>query len=34
MTVIYGILNNKSVECCLDLGAKTAAKTISYFGAW
>lgn len=31
---MYGILNNKSVECCLDLGAKTAAKTISYFGAW
>lgn len=30
----YGILKGLSIESCLELGAKTAAKTIGYFGAW
>ncbi|MFC7391959.1 fructoselysine 6-kinase [Scopulibacillus cellulosilyticus] len=31
---IYGTLKGVSIENCLELGAKTAAKTIRYFGAW
>lgn len=31
---MYGVLNDKSIEVCMDLGAKTAANTITYFGAW
>lgn len=31
---LYGKLKGFSTEGCLKLGAETAAKTISYFGAW
>lgn len=30
----YGILKGLSTQSCLELGAKTAANTIRYFGAW
>ncbi|MDQ6595726.1 fructoselysine 6-kinase [Bacillus salipaludis] len=31
---IYGTLQGQSIQQCLTLGTKTAAKTIRYFGAW
>lgn len=31
---LYGSLKGYSINDCLQLGSKTAAKTISYFGAW
>ncbi|MEH7117499.1 fructoselysine 6-kinase [Neobacillus vireti] len=31
---IYGILRGCTINECLQLGTKTAAKTILYFGAW
>ncbi|MFK9119429.1 fructoselysine 6-kinase [Peribacillus frigoritolerans] len=31
---IYGLLKGQSIENCLELGTESAAKTISYFGAW
>jgi fructoselysine 6-kinase len=31
---VYGKMKGHTIEECLKLGAETAAKTISYFGAW
>ena len=31
---IYGLMKGNSIENCLELGTESAAKTISYFGAW
>ncbi|CRH70096.1 fructoselysine 6-kinase [Chlamydia trachomatis] len=31
---IYGLLKGQPIENCLELGTESAAKTISYFGAW
>ncbi|PGM49376.1 fructoselysine 6-kinase [Bacillus sp. AFS053548] len=31
---LYGTLQGLSIQQCLELGTKTAAKTIGYFGAW
>lgn len=31
---MYGVLNKKSLVECMEFGAKTAAETITYSGAW
>ncbi|MFD0698953.1 fructoselysine 6-kinase [Paenibacillus sp. GCM10027628] len=31
---IYGLLDGRPIDKCLELGTDTAARTIGYFGAW